>query len=102
MFDITLLIFGTVTNLLTSVMGVYFDYKMPRNINGTNLLFQGNMNKIFVLLAIVGLTILEICLLQKLKFSDILLGLSVINLIFTILLATIFVFKKGGVIYDRS
>ncbi len=60
------------------------------------------MNKIFVLLAIVGLTILEICLLQKLKFSDILLGLSVINLIFTILLATIFVFKKGGVIYDRS
>lgn len=102
LFDISLLIFGTVTNLLTSVMGVYFDYKMPRNINGTNLLFQGNMNKIFVLLAIVGLTILEICLLQKLKFSDILLGLSVINLIFTILLATIFVFKKGGVIYDRS
>jgi len=60
------------------------------------------MNKIFVLLAIVGLTILEIYLLQKLKFSDILLGLSVINLIFTILLGTIFAFEKGGVIHDRG
>lgn len=60
------------------------------------------MNKIFVLLAIVGLTILEIYLLQKLKFSDILLGLSVINLIFTILLGMIFAFEKGGVIHDRS
>ncbi len=101
-FDISLLIFGTFTNLLTSAIGVYFDCKMPRNINGSNLLFHGNMNKIFVLLAIVGLTILEIYLLQKLKFSDILLGLSVINLIFTILLGMIFAFEKGGVIHDRS
>lgn len=101
-FDISLLIFGTFTNLLTSAIGVYFDNKMPRNINGSNLLFHGNMNKIFVLLAIVGLTILEIYLLQKLKFSDILLGLSVINLIFNILLGTIFAFEKGGVIHDRG
>lgn len=62
-FDISLLIFGTFTNLLTSAIGVYFDYKMPRNINGSNLLFHGNINKIFVLLAIVGLTILGIYLL---------------------------------------
>lgn len=101
-FDISLLIFGTFTNLLTSAIGVYFDYKMPRNINGSNLLFHGNMNKIFVLLAIVGLTILGIYLLQKLKFSDIFIGLSIINLIFTILLGTIFAFEKGGVIHDRS
>lgn len=101
-FDISLLVFGTFTNLLSSAIGVYFDYKMPRNINNSNLLFHGNMNKIFVLLAIVGLTILEIYLLQKIKFSDILLGLSVINIIFTILLGTIFAFEKGGVIHDRS
>ncbi len=58
-FDISLLLYGTFTNILCSFMGVYFDYKMPRTEITPNTLLHGNMSKIFVLVMIVALTILE-------------------------------------------
>ena len=67
-FDISLLLYGTFTNILCSFMGVYFDYKMPRTEITPNTLLHGNMSKIFVLVMIVALTILEMYFGKKFSF----------------------------------
>lgn len=94
-FDISLLLYGTFTNILCSFMGVYFDYKMPRTEITPNTLLHGNMSKIFVLVMIVALTILEMYFWQKFSFVKLSIGLSMMNILILLLIGVAMYMKRG-------
>ena len=94
-FDISLLLYGTFTNILCSFMGVYFDYKMPRTEITPNTLLHGNMSKIFVLVMIVALTILEMYFWKKLSFVKFSIGLSMMNILILLLIGVVMYMKRG-------
>lgn len=71
-------------------MGVYFDYKMPRTEITPNTLLHGNMSKIFVLVMIVALTILE-----KFSFVKFSIGLSMMNILILLLIGVVMYMKRG-------
>ena len=94
-FDISLLLYGTFTNILCSFMGVYFDYKMPRTEITPNTLLYGNMSKIFVLVMIVALTILEMYFWEKFSFVKFSIGLSMMNILILLLIGVVMYMKRG-------
>lgn len=94
-FDISLLLYGTFTNILCSFMGVYFDYKMPRTEITPNTLLHGNMSKIFVLVMIVALTILEMYFWKKFSFVKFSIGLSMMNILILLLIGVVMYMKRG-------
>lgn len=94
-FDISLLLYGTFTNILCSFMGVYFDYKMPRTEITPNTLLHGNMSKIFVLVMIVALTILEMYFWEKFSFVKFSIGLSMMNILILLLIGVVMYMKRG-------
>ena len=94
-FDISLLLYGTFTDILCSFMGVYFDYKMPRTEITPNTLLHGNMSKIFVLVMIVALTILEMYFWKKFSFVKFSIGLSMMNILILLLIGVVMYMKRG-------
>ena len=76
-------------------MGVYFDYKMPRTEITPNTLLHGNMSKIFVLVMIVALTILEMYFWKKFFFVKFSIGLSMMNILILLLIGVVMYMKRG-------
>ena len=74
---------------------VYFDYKMPRTEITPNTLLHGNMSKIFVLVMIVALTILEMYFWKKFSFVKFSIGLSMMNILILLLIGVVMYMKRG-------
>lgn len=72
--------------LLLGFVGTYGD---------DNTLLHGNMSKIFVLVMIVALTILEMYFWKKFSFVKFSIGLSMMNILILLLIGVVMYMKRG-------
>lgn len=77
-----------------SLIGVYFDYKMPRVETTSNTLWHGNMSKLYVFILIVLITLLEMYLSPTLYIDKLPIALTMMNSVILFLIGVVIYMKR--------